>query len=94
MGPPAPLKSGRPRANHLQLPLPTRATAIGNRQDQDHRICTTFVCSKLLTWAARGFGPALLFVLLMLRVHLFDDCKLGDIAARQMKSHRPPLGMV
>ena len=39
-------------------------------------------------------GPALSFVLLTLRVHLFDDCKLGYIAAGQMKSHRAPLGIV
>jgi hypothetical protein len=43
---------------------------------------------------ARGFGPALSFVLLMFGVHLFDDCKLGNIAAGQMKLDRSPLGMV
>jgi hypothetical protein len=71
VGPPPPLKSGRPRANHLQLPLP-RATAIGNRQDQDHRVCTRSSvqnCSpsqaihrrrlSTPTGRARGFGPAL-----------------------------------
>jgi hypothetical protein len=43
---------------------------------------------------ARGFDPALSFVLLMLRVHLFDDQKLGNIAVGQMKLHRSPLGNV
>jgi hypothetical protein len=30
----------------------------------------------------------------MLGVHLFDDWKLGNIAAGQMKLHRSPLGNV
>jgi hypothetical protein len=44
--------------------------------------------------SSQGFGPAPLFALLTWRVHLFDDCKLGNIAVGQMKSRRPPLGMV
>jgi hypothetical protein len=32
-----------------------------------------------------GFGPALSFVLLKLGEHLFDDWKLGNIAAGQME---------
>jgi hypothetical protein len=39
-------------------------------------------------------GPALSFVLLMLGVHLFDDWKLGNIAAGQMKLHRSLMGLV
>jgi hypothetical protein len=39
-------------------------------------------------------GPALSFVLLMLGLHLFDDWKLGNIAAGQMKLHRSLMGLV
>jgi hypothetical protein len=56
-------------------------------------ICSQCNLGMGATTRAQAFGPALLFVL-MLRVHLFDDCKLGDVAAGQLKSHRPPLGMV